>query len=110
MGKIPTAGRSLYCASKFALRGLSMSLSLEYKENHISFVHVALGSTLTNFGPMTIKEKEEENLMGKAYFTPDWVAKKFVEILRADSYPDEIELYPSEYSGKKWWPSGGSSS
>ena len=109
MGKIPTAGRSLYCASKFALRGLSMSLAQEFKESNVHFIHIALGSTLTDFGPMTLQEKQKENLMGKAYFTPVWVAKKFVDIIKSGDYKDEIELYPSEYTGNKWWPSGGSS-
>jgi hypothetical protein len=103
MGKIPTAGRSVYCASKFALRGLSLSLSEEYKNNNIHFVHIALGSTLTDFGPMSLKEKEEENLKGKAYFTPEWVAKEMINIIKAGRYQEEIELYPGDYTGKKWW-------
>src|SRR3989344_3502140 len=102
MGRIPSAGRSVYCASKFALRGLSLSLSKEYKRTNIHFVLVTLGSTLTDFGPMTLKEKQEESLKGKAYFTPEWVAKKFVELIEKDEFEDEIELYPSEYTGKEW--------
>ena len=102
MGKIPSAGRSVYCASKFALRGLSLSLSKEYKGTNIHFVLVTLGSTLTDFGPKTLKEKEEESLKGKAYFTPEGVAKKFIEIVENDKLEDEIELYPSEYTGKEW--------
>ncbi|OGM26094.1 hypothetical protein A3D01_05015 [Candidatus Woesebacteria bacterium RIFCSPHIGHO2_02_FULL_39_13] len=102
MGKIPTGGRSLYCASKAALRLLSMSLSKEYQGTNIHFVHVALGSTLTGFGPLTLKEKQEENLKGKAYFTADWVAEKFVEIIEMEDFEDEIELYPSQYTGKNW--------
>lgn len=97
MSKIPTAGRSLYCASKAALRLLSLSLAKEYEGTNVHFIHIALGSTLTEFGPMSLKEKEEENLKGKAYFTPEWVAKKFVEIIKNEEYKDEIEIYPSDY-------------
>lgn len=102
MGKIPTACRSVYCATKYALRGMTLSLAAEFKGTNVNFVHISLGSTLTEFGPMTLKEKEEENLKGKAYFTPNWVAKKFVEIIEKEDFEDEIELYPSEYTGKEW--------
>ena len=97
MGKIPTACRSVYCATKYALRGMTLSLASEFKETNINFIHIALGSTLTEFGPMTLKEKEEENLKGKNYFTPQWVAKKFVEIIENEKFEDEIEIYPSDY-------------
>ncbi|OGM13502.1 hypothetical protein A3A76_03755 [Candidatus Woesebacteria bacterium RIFCSPLOWO2_01_FULL_39_23] len=101
MGKIPTACRSVYCATKYALRGMTMSLAAEFKNTNIHFIHIALGSTLTEFGPMTLEEKKEENLKGKAYFTPEWVAKKFVEILKNDDFQEEIEIYPSDYKGKE---------
>ena len=74
MSKIPTAGRSLYCASKAALRLLSMSLSKEYEGTNIHFVHITLGSTLTKFGPMSLKEKEEEKEMGK------WITQLLLKI------------------------------
>ena len=105
MGKIPTACRSVYCATKYALRGMTLSLAAEFQGTNVNFVHIALGSTLTEFGPMTLKEKEEESLKGKAYFTPEWVAKKFVEIIEKEQFEGEIELYPSEYTGKEWRPS-----
>jgi hypothetical protein len=101
MGKMAVACRSVYCATKYALRGMTLSLAAEFKGTNVNFVHIALGSTLTEFGPMTLKEKEEENLNGKSYFTPTWVAKKFVEIIENEQFEDEIELYPSDYAGKE---------
>ena len=101
MGKMALACRSVYCATKYALRGMTLSLAAEFKGTNVNFVHIALGSTLTEFGPMTLKEKEEENLKGKAYFTPEWVAKKLVEIIESEKFEDEIELYPGEYTGKE---------
>lgn len=97
MGKIPTACRSVYCATKYALRGMTLSLASEFHGSNVNFVHIALGSTLTEFGPMSLKEKEEENLKGKSYLTPSWVAKKFIHILENDEFEDEIEIYPSDY-------------
>jgi short-subunit dehydrogenase len=97
MGLIPTGGRSVYCMTKFALRGMSLSLAKEFERTNVHIVHLTLGSVLTEFGPMTLEEKKKENLEGKAYLTPDWVAKKVVEILKNEDFKEEIELYPSDY-------------
>lgn len=96
MAIIPSAGRSVYCATKSALRGLTLSLAEEY-EGTVDFIHILLGSTLTGFGPMTLEEKKEENMQGKSYLTPEWVAKKFVEIVTSDQKEKEIQLYPGDY-------------
>lgn len=97
MGKMAIACRSVYCATKYALRGLTLSLAQEFGHTNVRFVHIALGSTLTEFGPMTLEQKKEENLQGKSYLTPDWVAHKFVEIVEKENFQDEIEIYPTEY-------------
>src|SRR3990167_4163221 len=97
MGTIPAAGRSVYCASKFALRGMSLSLSKEFDRTNVNIVHLTLGSVLTEFGPMTLEEKKRENLEGKAYLTPTYVAEKVVEILRKDQVEPEISISPTGY-------------
>ena len=97
MGTIPAAGRSVYCASKFALRGMSLSLSKEFERTNVNIVHLTLGSVLTEFGPMTLEEKKRENLEGKAYLTPTYVAEKVVEILRKDQVEPEISISPTGY-------------
>ena len=97
MGKIPTACRSVYCSTKYALRGLTLSLASEFNNSNVHFMHIALGSTLTEFGPMSLEEKKAENLDGKSYFTPEWVAKKFIHIVENDEIQEEIEIYPTDY-------------
>lgn len=97
MGKTPQACRSVYCATKYALRGMTLSLSEEFAQSNVKFVHIALGSTLTEFGPMSLEDKERLNSEGKAYLTPDSVAEKFVEIIRSDQIQPEIEIYPQNY-------------
>lgn len=97
MGIIPEAGRSLYCMSKFALRGWSLSLAEEFKGTKTDFCLVALGSVLTSFGPMSYEEKKKEMEAGKAYLTPDWVASKIVEIIKSDERQPEYKFYPSGY-------------
>lgn len=97
MSKVPTAGRVDYCSSKSAMRGMSLALSQDFRYEKLRFMHIALGSTMTPFGPLTIDEKKELEKKGKKYFTPEWVAEKLVGIIRNNEIKDEITLYPSNY-------------
>lgn len=97
MGVIPSAGRSPYCMSKFALRGMSLSLAKEFERTNIGVVHLTLGSILTEFGPMTLGEKEKENLEGKAYLTPEYVVEKVIERIKKGVIDPEITIYPTGY-------------
>lgn len=101
-GIIPMRERSVYCSTKFALRGLILSLAEEYKDDVLDFCLVSLGSTLTDFGPLSIEEKKKQHEKGKAYFTPEWVADKIVEIITSDNRETEYELYPSTYGFGNW--------
>ncbi len=101
-GTIPMRGRSLYCATKFALRGLMLSLAEEARGTHPNYCLITLGSTLTPFGPLSLDKKVEESLNGKAYFTPEWVAYKLIEIMQDDSREDEITLFPGDYGFGEW--------
>lgn len=101
-GVIPMRGRSIYCATKYALRGLSLSLNEEYKDKNPHFCLITLGSTITNFGPMTAEEKQKAAEGGKAYFPVDWVVNKLVEIINDLERKDEIVLYPSEQGFGTW--------
>lgn len=101
-GVIPMAGRSVYCALKFGLRGLILSLAEEFKRTKTHFCLITLGSTFTNFGPMSIEEKKKEMESGKAYFTPEWVGEKLTEIIKEEKREVEYTLYPGDY-GLGWW-------
>lgn len=101
-GVIPMRGRSLYCMSKFALRGAILSLTEEYKGTHPAFCLITLGSTLTSFGPHSLDFKQQESLDGKAYFTPEWVAKKLIQVIEDENRESEIVLYPGEYGFGTW--------
>lgn len=39
---------------------------------------------------------------GKAYFTPEWVSEKIIEIIKDDNRDVEYTLYPSEYGFGEW--------
>lgn len=97
-GRMPMPGRSVYCVTKFGLRGWSLSLSKEYKNKNVKFVLMTLGSVMTGFGPMTKKEKEDQNKKGeKQYLSPDLVAEKIIETVSKDKPEVEVELYPPGY-------------
>ena len=102
-GKIPMRGRSLYCSTKYALRGMSMSLSEEFSGRDPNFVHIALGSTLTDFGPMSLEEKKERANNGSAYFPVELVADEVLKIVENDDMrKPEVVLYPSDYGLGSW--------
>lgn len=102
-GVIPMSGRSVYCTSKFAVRGLTLSLAEEYKRiGNPKFCLITLGSTLTSFGPMSFEEKKNEMENGKAYFTPEWVSEKIIEIIKNDGREVEYTLYPGDYGFGEW--------
>lgn len=104
-GVIPMAGRSIYCATKFALRGLILSLAEEFKRiNNPKFCLITLGSTLTSFGPMSMEEKVKESENGKAYFTVPWVGEKLLEIIKDNNRELEYKLYPGDYGFGTWSP------
>lgn len=101
-GTIGMKGRSAYVASKFALRGLSLSLSEELSNQNIKVTLITLGSTLTNFGGTPVKEKEKQYQQGKAYFTPEWVANKIIKLISEENIKDEYVLYPVDFGFGEW--------
>lgn len=101
-GTIPMRGRSAYCSSKFALRGLILSLDEELKDSAPHMCLITLGSTITNFGNKSIMQKTEEFKKGKAYFPVEWVANRIVEIIKNEKRESEIVLFPGEHGFGTW--------
>jgi short-subunit dehydrogenase len=97
MGKIAVAGRSPYCTSKFALRGLIQSLAKEYKTSHVNFILLTLGSVLTSFGPLSKEDKIKKSKSGKGYLDPTWLAEHVVTKLKNDTLKPETPIYPRHY-------------
>jgi len=99
MGVKAEPERSAYCTSKFALRGLMLTLTEEYKRfNKPNFCLLTLGSVLTSFGPMSMDEKKKSMESGKGYLTPDWVAEKVVEIIKSENREAEYEFSSPDYN------------
>lgn len=97
MAVIAKAGRVAYCASKFGLRGMSLTLSKEYKNQGIDFVHMTLGSIMTDFGTGGMEKREELAANGKKYLDPDDVAQKIIEIVKDEKRQEEYVIYPEGY-------------
>lgn len=97
MGVYPNKNRVAYCTSKFALRGMSLTLSKEFEGRGVDFVLLTLGSVMTDFGTggMIYRKKLEEE--GKKYLSVDEVINKVIEITKSKNRPTEYELYPEGY-------------
>lgn len=99
MGVFPESQRSAYCTSKFALRGLMLTLAEEYKRfKKPEFCLLTLGSVLTSFGPMSFEEKKRDMENGKGYLTPEWVSEKIVELLKLETREVEYEFSSPDYN------------
>jgi short-subunit dehydrogenase len=98
-GVIPVGGRSIYCTTKFAVRGMMLSFAEEFRRSNPKFCLITLGSTLTGFGPLSLEDKKREMESGKGYLTPEWVAKRLVEIVKEDNREVEYEISSSDYKG-----------
>ncbi len=95
MGIFPTEKRSAYCASKFGLRGLSLSLSKEIKDVDISLL--TLGSVMNNFGTDGIEARQKKAKKGKRYLEVYQVVDKIMEIVQSNKRKAEYILYPEGY-------------
>lgn len=98
MGVAPEPERIAYCTSKFALRGLMLTLAEEYKRfKNPKFCLFTLGSVLTSFGPMSFEEKKLSMESGKGYLTPDWVAQKLTEVIKSNDKQIEYSFSSPDY-------------
>jgi len=97
-GVTPMPERSIYCSTKFALRGWTLSLAEETREKSPHFCLITLGSTLTSFGTTTLAEKKAKQAGGKAYLTPEFVADQLVAIIADSHRATEYTMYPANYN------------
>lgn len=84
--------RVAYNATKFALRGFSLTLSKEFENTNLKSVYYALSSVMTGFGPLSVEEKKSLQQQGKKYQTPEDVANYLADRIESDDLPPEIDL------------------
>jgi meso-butanediol dehydrogenase / (S,S)-butanediol dehydrogenase / diacetyl reductase len=94
MGTVATPGRVAYCTSKFALRGMSLTLSEELKKDGISVVHLTLGSVMTGFGTGGIEKRKQLEKSGKKYLSVDEVIQKISDVISSPVRKPEYVMYP----------------
>ena len=62
-GKVGSAGRSLYCASKFGVVGFTEALLQEVREHGVRVSLICPGSTNTTFSPKDLKGKSPDRIL-----------------------------------------------
>lgn len=62
-GKVGTARRAIYCASKFGVVGFTQALAEEVREHGIRATVICPGSTNTRFSPKDMKGKARERML-----------------------------------------------
>jgi short-subunit dehydrogenase len=97
MGVIAAEDRSSYCTSKFALRGLSLSLDKELRSQKFDVVLLTLGSVMTPFGTGGIDKRKELERKGKKYLTVSEVVEKIISITKSTVRDSEYTFYPEGY-------------
>ena len=65
-GKVGTARRAVYCASKFGVVGFTQALAEEVRENGVRVTVVCPGSTNTRFSPKELQGKSTERMLQPA--------------------------------------------
>lgn len=97
MGIMTAKDRVAYCASKFGLRGMSLTLSKEFREKKIDVVLLTLGSIMTNFGTGGLAYRKEQEKLGKKYLSITEVIKLVLTIMSSKKRKAEYSLYPKGY-------------
>ncbi|MBI2414505.1 SDR family oxidoreductase [candidate division WWE3 bacterium] len=84
--------RLAYNSTKFALRGMSLTMAQEFRDKGIKVVLLSFSSVMTNFGPLDIPDKKRLEQNGHKYFRPEYVAKEIVSRIKQDHIEDEMCL------------------
>ncbi len=80
-GSIGFPGSTVYCASKFGIRGFSEALNRELDDTSVSVSYFAPRATKTTIN--TSQVEEMNNVLGTKMDTPEQVAAAFVNFLRS---------------------------
>jgi len=80
LGSIGYAGSSVYCASKFGLRGFTESLRRELADTNIKVIYFAPRATNTELNSVEMQQLNKE--LGNTVDEPDWVADMLIKTLK----------------------------
>lgn len=82
LGSIGYAGSTLYCASKFGLRGFTESLRRELSDTSINVIYFAPRATATALNSDAMNQMNAA--LGNSVDSPTWVAEQLLDVLRRD--------------------------
>ena len=94
-GGLGYPGYSVYCASKFALRGFSEALRRELGDSHIQVAYLAPRATQTDLNSATVNAMNEE--LGNAVDSPEVVAGALEKMLSAKRMRDQNIGWPERF-------------
>ena len=95
LGSIGYAGSSIYCASKFGVRGFTESLRRELSDTNVSVVYLAPRATNTALNTDAMNQMNRE--LGNAVDEPEYVAQELVDILRNGQSTSRYMGWPESF-------------
>ena len=95
LGSIGYAGSSVYCASKFGLRGFTESLRRELADTSIKVIYFAPRATNTKLNSDEMRQMNKE--LGNAVDEPDWVANMLIKTLKDGNSRDRYLGRPESF-------------
>jgi short-subunit dehydrogenase len=95
LGSIGYAGSTVYCASKFGLRGFTEALRRELADTHIKVSYFAPRATHTELNSERARQMNEE--LGNAVDSPEWVAQQLVSAMAADKSLNRYLGWPERF-------------
>ncbi len=82
-GSIGYPGFSVYCSSKFGLRGFSQALARELTDTNVRVQHISPRATHTAINTSKVTRLNEQ--LGNRMDSPEWVAQQIYRAIRKDT-------------------------
>jgi short-subunit dehydrogenase len=95
LGSIGYAGSTVYCASKFGLRGFTEALRRELADSNIKVVYFAPRATNTALNSDRARQMNQE--LGNAVDSPEWVARQLVSAMEVDKSLNRYLGWPERF-------------
>lgn len=95
LGSIGYAGSSIYCASKFGLRGFTESLRRELSNTNVSVIYLAPRATNTALNTDAMNQMNRE--LGNAIDEPGEVAQELVAMLKGGKSANRYLGWPESF-------------
>jgi short-subunit dehydrogenase len=95
LGSIGYAGSSIYCASKFGLRGFTESLRRELDDTNVRVIYLAPRATNTVLNTDAMNQMNRE--LGNAVDEPEYVAQELAGILRSGKSASRYLGWPESF-------------